>query len=43
MFDFNNLKKIPKLAEHAPQAMEGFKALDSAAMQMVLSQRGTRN
>ena len=32
MFDFNNLKKIPKLAEHAPEAMEGFKALDSAAL-----------
>lgn len=32
MFDFSNLKKIPKLAEKAPDAMEGFKALDAAAL-----------
>jgi len=32
MFDFSNLKKIPKLADKAPAAMEGFKALDSAAL-----------
>ncbi len=32
MYDFTNLKKIPKLAEAAPDAMEGFKAFDKAAM-----------
>lgn len=32
MFDFSNLKKISKLAEKAPAAMEGFKALDAAAL-----------
>ncbi len=32
MFDFKNLQKIPTLAQSAPEAMEGFKALDAAAM-----------
>jgi len=32
MFDMNNLKKIPTLAAAAPAAIEGFKALDTAAL-----------
>jgi AhpD family alkylhydroperoxidase len=32
MFDFADLKKIPSLAAKVPAAMEGFKALDKAAL-----------
>ena len=32
MFDMNNLKQIPRLAEGAPEAMKGFQALDKAAL-----------
>lgn len=32
MFDFANLKKMPRLAESAPAAMESFKAFDKAAL-----------
>ena len=32
MFDIANLKKIPKLAAKAEAAMDGFKALDAAAL-----------
>jgi len=32
MFDLANLGKIPQLAKLVPDAMEGFKALDEAAL-----------
>ena len=32
MFDFKNLTRIPSIASKAPAAMEGFKALDAAAL-----------
>ncbi len=32
MFDFDNLKKVPRLAAAAPEAMKGFQALDKAAL-----------
>lgn len=32
MFDLNNLQKISKLANAAPEAMKGFEALDKAAL-----------
>lgn len=32
MFDFANLKKLPKLAANAEAAMDGFKAFDAAAL-----------
>ncbi len=32
MFDFSNLKKIPRLAAGAPAAMKGFQELDKAAL-----------
>lgn len=32
MFDFTNLKKIPRLGDHAPDAMKAFQELDKAAL-----------
>jgi len=32
MFDFENLQKIPALANAVPEAMDGVKALDGAAL-----------
>lgn len=32
MFDFNNLKKLPRLAAGSPAAMKGFQDLDKAAL-----------
>ena len=30
MYDLANLRKLPVLAEHAPEAMKGFEALNNA-------------
>ena len=32
MYDMDNLKKLPVLAQHAPEAMAAFEALDKAAL-----------